>query len=247
MDLETDPKQKIESSIKGIKPDVLIHCACYDYHFDSNVRETIQTNIIGTLNLFDACKGAMIINSGSSAEYGIRTDPMKETDPVAPNTNHAISKAIMTNLVTSIKAITLRPFSVYGYYEGMHRLIPYLVYSSIKKQRALLLNPNEVRDFVFVEDMVRAYELAISKYGDIEERIFNVGSGVQTTVEQVARMLKLEYDTKPRKEVQKVWQADIGRIGRELGWKPEYTLKEGLEKTKRWMAENIELYEGGKE
>ena len=246
LDLALDSREKIFKTIEEIKPDVLIHCASYDYHFDSNVQEVLQTNILGTLNLLDACKNAIFINTGTSAEYGIRKEPMKETDQVAPNTNHGLSKALMTNLFTMEKIITLRPFSVYGYYEGLHRLIPYILYSSIKKTKAVVQNPSAVRDFIFVDDMVEAYWLAVKNYYKVESYVFNVGSGQQSTVAEAVRLAAVEIDDNldvENNEPERMWQADISKAKKELGWEPKNSLKEGLVKTKEWMIDNIELYD----
>lgn len=246
LDLALDSREKILKIIKKIRPDVLIHCASYDYHIDTQVREMLQTNIIGALNLFDACNDAIIINTGSSSEYGIKDTPMKENDSMAPATNYAMSKALMTTFFTSRNAITLRPFSVYGYYESMQRLVPYLLYSSIKGKKATLKNPASVRDFIFIDDMVKAYILAIKNYHRVENRIFNIGSGKQSSVFEVARLVGvgLDADTKMgSSEPVMMWQADINRAKKELGWHPTHTLNEGIVKTKKWMLDNIELYD----
>lgn len=244
-------RQGVMDVIRKIRPDVLIHCAVYGgYHFENNVEDIIETNIFGTLNVLDVCKNvSLFVNTGTSSEYGIKKSKMKETDELAPGTNYAMSKALITNLLLSrkINSVTMRLFSVYGYYEEKHRLIPYLLYSSIKGERARLSNKNNVRDFVFVEDVAEAYALAIQKHNKLDRcTVFNVGSGKQTRVEDVVKKLGVKVEWVPtvrKKEPDRVWQADIGKIKRELGWKPRHTLGEGLNKTKAWMEENIGLYE----
>ena len=244
-------RRKVIDTIRKIRPDVLIHCAIYGaYHFENNVDDVIETNIVGTLNVLDACKNvSLFVNTGSSSEYGIRESVMNETNEVAPATNYAMSKALITNLLQSknMNAVTMRLFSVYGYYEEKHRLIPYLLYCSIKGQTAKLSNKNNVRDFVFIDDVVKAYELAIQKHNKLDKgTIFNVGSGKQVAIKDVVNELDVDVEWDPairEKEPDRVWQADISKIKKELGWKPEHALKEGLRKTKAWMKENIEFYE----
>ena len=254
--LDICDRGKTIDMLKKLKPDVLIHCAVYGgYHFEKDTEKVIKTNILGTLNLLDASENtSLFINTGSSSEYGLKQKPMKETDTLEPSTDYAMSKALVSNLLhlrkSMSKAVTLRLFSVYGYYEEKHRLIPTLLYSLIKGERAKLSNPENVRDFVFVEDVSRAYEKVIKNSDNINSgEIFNVGSGVQSKISEVVRMLDVDvvWDNEDREpEKKRVWQADIEKIKKEIGWIPETALKEGLEKTKKWMEENIALYEGPK-
>ena len=249
-------REEVKKQIRKIKPDIIIHCAVYGgYHFETSTKEIIETNIIGTINLIDACKQntAILINTGSSSEYGIKDKPMKESDIIEPNTDYAMSKAIITNLLkqTEIKSITLRLFSVYGYYEEKHRLIPYVLYSSIKNEIAYLSNKNNVRDFVFIEDINKAYEFAIKKIYKINSgETFNIGTGVQSKVIDVVKLAKARViwskDIRPEEPENRVWKADITKAKKELGWIPYYDLEKGLEKTKKWMIENINLYEDEK-
>ncbi len=248
-DLQNRPN--VRETITKIKPDVLIHCAVYGgYPFERNTDTIISTNILGSMNVIDACNGVpLFINTGSSSEYGIKSGAMRETDIPEPYTDYAMSKALVTDLLKAgkINAVTLRLFSVYGYFEEKHRLVPCLLYSAIKGTTATLSSKNNVRDFVFIEDVAKAYELIIKKSKDIASgSIFNVGSGRQSRVGDVANMVKakVEWSSKIReKEPDRIWKADTHKIRKELGWTPEYSLSEGLKKTKKWMATNIKFYE----
>ena len=243
-------RDRVYEILKQLKPDLLIHCATFGgYHFEMGTREIVETNVIGSLNVINASASIpMVINVGSSSEYGVKLAPMREEDISAPISDYAMSKALQTSLFRSIpNSITLRLFSVFGYYEEKHRLIPYLLYSSIKDQKALLSNKKNVRDFVFVEDVCRAFSLVIENFEKIEKRsVFNIGSGEQKTVENVVNELKVnvEWNSSVReKEPSQMWQADITKIREEVGWEPRNSLREGLRKTRMWMEKNIELYE----
>ena len=243
-------KQVVREVIATLKPDVLIHCAAYGgYHFETEPRKIIETNIIGSLNIVDASKEVpIVINVGSSSEYGVKNKPMEEEDTIAPTTPYAMTKALQTKLFASAQnSITLRLFSVYGYYEEKHRLIPYIVYSAIKKQKPILSSKSNVRDFVFIEDVVNAIALAIQKFEKIKKgSVYNVGSGVQKSVLDVVNEMGIEavWDTSVRQEEpDRKWQADITKIKNELGWEPKNSLGEGLRKTREWMERYIELYE----
>ncbi len=251
--LDVCDRDKVISMLKELRPDVLIHCAVYGgYHFQNDTENVIKTNILGTLNLLDASKDIpLFINTGSSSEYGIKQMPMKESDLLEPNTDYAMSKALVSNLLQARKSIgktvTLRLFSVYGYYEEKHRLICTLLYSLIKRERPKLSSPDNVRDFVFVDDVSRAYERVIKNSNRISNgEVFNVGSGIQSKISEVVEMLGVDviWDNSARgPEEKRVWQADITKIKGEIGWNPEISLKEGLKMTKEWMEKNIAFYE----
>jgi nucleoside-diphosphate-sugar epimerase len=251
--LDITNREKVANTFKKIKPEVTIHCAVYGgYHFEKDTRKIIDININGGLNVLDACKNnSIFINTGSSSEYGIRHNIMKEDDKVAPNTAYAMSKALITNVSKShdFKAITLRLFSVYGYYEETHRLIPSIINAAINFETVKLSNPNNVRDFVFVEDVCRAYDLAIRKHNRLDAGdVLNVGSGRQSSVRDIVKMtgVKVSWSIGVReKEPKRIWKADISEITKKLNWKPENTLKEGLLKTRKWMENNIVFYEVG--
>lgn len=244
-------REKVREIIGKLKPDVLIHCAAYGgLFFETNVRNIVETDLIGSMNLIDASKDVpVVLNTGSSTEYGIRRSPMKESDLIAPTTQEGMTKALQTSLFRSAhNSLTLRLFSVYGYYEEKHRLISHLIYSLIEDQKPMLSSLNNVRDFVFIEDVSKAYSLAISNYDKVEKgSIFNIGTGIQSTILDIVNELKVEVDYNPSartEEPKRMWQADISKTMRELKWIPQHSLRDGLKKTKEWMEKNLHLYEG---
>ncbi len=254
VEFDVTNRQMVREKLSEIKPDVFVHCAVFGgYHFETDPQKIIDTNVTGTLNTLDACRDvSLFINTGSSSEYGIRSTPMKETDELAPNTSYAMTKALIASLLASRrgvapKSVTLRLFSAYGYYEEKHRLVPYVLYSLLTGQKAVLSNRTNVRDFIFVDDIGKAYELAIQKHEALQSGdVFNVGSGKQSTIEDVVKVTGTDVDWQPsarQEEAKRMWQADISKIGKVLGWKPEHSLKDGLDKTKEWMRDNLRFYE----
>ena len=255
--LDLTEREAAFDAINSLKPDVVIHTACYGgYHFETEPYKIFRTNLLGTINILDASIDSgvsLFINTGSSSEYGIKEKPMAESDIIFPKTDYAISKSLATECCSyknssKTKTVTLRLFSAYGYYEEKHRLIPYLLYSSIKKRKAKISALSNVRDFVFIEDINYAYERTI-KFAPkiIGGSIINIGSGAEYTVKDVINNiqgLEVEIESGERKqEAIKHWRADINKASKILGWKPKIGLKEGLDKTRSWMEENLELYE----
>jgi len=251
----------LEKIIKKIKPQIVIHTAVYGgYSFQNDTAKTIETNFTGTVNLINALKGANIelfINTGSSSEYGVKPKSMKETDLLEPLSGYGVTKAAADLYCYAIAkeenmpVVTLRLFSPYGYYEEKNRLVSSMILSCLKVENPKLSSPDSVRDFIFIEDVVSAYEKVIGNKNKVKGEVFNIGSGKQHTVGEIAgdivkltgNKVKLEWG-KVANSMQepKCWQADISRAKRLLNWEPEYSLWQGLEKDINWFKRNIALY-----
>ena len=250
--------------ISEIRPNIILHLAMYGgYSFQNDSLKMIDTNYIGTINLLDACieeEFDCFINTGSSSEYGIKDKPMKESDLLEPIDVYGVTKAAATLYCQvlakkyNLPIFVLRLFSPYGYYEEPARLIPYLIISMLKNEKIKLASPYAVRDFIFIEDVVDVFLLTIDKKDQIlPGTILNVGSGSDTKVIEVFKMLKeivgykMDFTVEgfPRDSEQlHIWRANIEKIQKTLGWYPKYKLEDGLIKTVKWFRENIHLYEG---
>jgi len=253
----------LKDSINKIKPDIIFHTAVYGGVASQNNVETIfQTNIMGTEKLVRSCENVpyeIFVNTGSSSEYGTNLSPMCETDLLKPETYYGVAKAAaslycQTNARINKKPIvTLRLFSPYGQYEKKDRLIPSLILSALQKKPPKIASTRFVRDFIFIEDILDAYE-AVINYRDTSGQIFNIGSGQQATVGKVTEtILKLlgnevsfetgipqSWNTEPP-----FWQANIELAKSGLKWEPRYSLEQGLKKTIDWFKVNQELYTEG--
>ncbi len=250
----------LEKLIRNIKPQIIFYTATYGgYSFQKDVDKIIQTNIMGTINLVNACSKvgfSIFINTGSSSEYGVKSKPMNETDLLEPNDNYGVAKASAT-LFCQAKAIseklpivTLRLFSPYGYYEELRRLVPSVIISCLTGKNPKVSSPEPVRDFVFIEDVLDAYVKAVT-VPNIGGEMFNVGYGRQHSVgEVVNKIIELtgkkvnpEWGSIPeRTKEPTIWQADISKAKDILKWAPKHNLEEGLNKTIKWFRENFSLY-----
>jgi len=252
--------RRLKSVISRIKPEIILHTAVYGgYSFQRDENKIIKTNIIGTMNLVNVCSIVgfkLFVNTGSSSEYGLKNKPMKETDLLEPNNIYGVTKAAATlfcqerSKSLGLPIVTLRFFSPYGYYEDSRRLVSSLIISGLMKKKLKLLSPNSVRDFIFIEDVMSAYMNAIEK-PNINGEIFNIGSGKQYTVKEVANKImnltdsdsKYEYNnTSTRLNEPKLWVADISKANKILNWRPHWNIDEGLRKTIEWFKKNISLY-----
>ena len=207
---------------------------------------TNDINVKGTLNVMLAAKEngvKRVIYSSSSAIYGESSVlPQSETLPPNPVSPYALTKLVgefycsIFNQIYNLSTISLRYFNVFG--SGQDPLSPYanvipLFIDRITQELPPIIfgDGEQSRDFVYVDDVVRANILAINKGVD---GVYNIGSGISTTINELAKAilanvqkeLKPIYE-KPRSGDPRHTLADISKAS-QLGYKPGYNIEEGL-------------------
>jgi nucleoside-diphosphate-sugar epimerase len=185
--------------------------------------------------------GRHVVVAGSSSEYGLKPYAPAEDEPLEPNSPYAAAKAEATSLAVENGAVVLRLYSAYGPWEDPDRLVPTLLARGLEGELPPLVSPTIVRDFVHVDDVCSAFVLAAGAEGG---RVYNVGSGRQTTVAGVVELARrlLDLDAEPqwgsmphRAWDTETWVANPERIRRELGWEARIGLEEGLVRTLEWL------------
>ncbi|MFH2138265.1 MAG: NAD-dependent epimerase/dehydratase family protein [Candidatus Omnitrophota bacterium] len=255
-------KEQLHKVISEFKPQIIIHAAIYGgFVYQKDTDRIMKTNFQGTVNLLDACSQIdyeLFINTGSSSEYGTKSLPMKEDDLLEPVTDYAISKSAATLYAQALNRrenkpiVTLRLFSPFGYYDESTRLMPSVILSCLQGDDPKVSAPKYVRDFVFIEDVISAYVKAIKNKDKIKGEIFNVGSGKEHSIGEVVDKIivisksgvNAQWGQTPNSRFEpEVWQADISKAHRLLGWEPKYSLEQGIEKTIDWLKSNMHLYD----
>jgi len=247
---------KLNSAIARIRPDWIFHLAAYGaYPFQSDARAMVQTNIVGTINLVEACLRTgfkTFVNTGTSSEYGFKDHAPQETESLEPNSSYALSKASATlfcRYIAQSKKVclpTLRLYSVYGPYEESTRLIPTLIRHGLKGELPPLVSPDTAHDYVYVEDVVDAYLLAAETPKQEPGAVYNVGTGIQISLREVIGVVRqvMDISVKPkwgsmpdRNWDTNVWVADNRKIRETLGWQPRYSFEEGFRLTTEWFRQ----------
>ncbi len=247
--------RELTKIVRKIRPNVIYHLATNGaYSYQKDMGQIIQTNILGTANLLQACDTVdfdLFVNTGSSSEYGFKQSAMRETDSLDPTSYYAVAKCAQTLLCSHIARqehrpiVTLRPFSVYGPYEEPRRLVPTLLKALLRSGKMDLVSPEIARDMIYVEDVVDAY-LKIDKLKKYPGECFNIGTGVQSTIKEVVdiavkvtgrraqfnwgKMKNRSWDTNN-------WVADISKAKKFLEWKPKTNLEQGLALTWKWLCD----------
>lgn len=259
LEVDLTEEEKLREEVQKIKPSVIFHLAAYGaYSSQNSLEEAVKTNVVGTKNLLLSLEGInyqMFVNTGSSSEYGYKNHPMKETDFLEPASYYAATKAASTHLCTSYgflnnrPIVTLRLFSVYGPYEEKGRFVPTAILSALEgKEINVVKGPK--RDFVFVGDVVDAY-FSCLKLKKFEQRIFNVCSGRQISIQKTAEMIvkfaesKSEIKVgayKPRPWDTNYWVGSNIVTKNILKWAPKHNLIQGLSKSIEWFKINKHFY-----
>jgi UDP-glucose 4-epimerase len=219
-----------------------------DPAFDADV------NVRGLLNLMEAGRrgglSKVVFSSTGGAIYGEPVvAPQAEDHPLRPLSPYGIAKLTSEYYlhfyrhVYDIEFVALRYGNVYGPRQNPHGEAGVV---AIFAERMLADQPvfingsgRQTRDYVFVDDVVRANLLAL-EYG--HSGVFNVGTGVETSVNDLFTVIRDAIDpgiemryreAQPGEQMRSV--LDISAAARHLGWSPEHGLTQGLQETVDWF------------
>lgn len=219
---------------------------------------TNATNVDGTLNVLLAAREAgvrRVVVASSSSVYGDTPAlPKVETMPMDPRSPYAVSKAATEHYALAwaasfeLPAIALRYFNVYGPRQNPSSdyaaVIPRFVTRMLRGQPPVIFGDGlQSRDFTFVEDVVQANLLAADAPPELSGA-FNIAVGDRHTLLDLVVALNRVLGTDlapehaaPRAGEVRHSQADVEKARAALGWKPRYTLQQGLERTVAYYRE----------
>ena len=223
------------------------------------------TDVLGTQSVVNAMiKHSDVverfIHISTSEVYGTALfEPMDEEHPLNPTTPYAAAKAGADRLVYSyiksynIPGLIIRPFNNYGPYQHLEKVIPRFITSAILKEPLTIHGDGSAsRDWVYVDDTARAIDLAVhSPEEKIRGEVFNVGTGQSLSILEIAHKVLKAFDISdnyfdyiPDRQGQVVKHISSDRKARDiLGFVPEVSFTDGLEKTIKWYKENRPLWE----
>jgi dTDP-glucose 4,6-dehydratase len=242
-----------EDGLSGV-----IHFAA-ESHVDRSIHDStpfIHANVAGTQVLLDAAKEfnvARYIQISTDEVYGSLgpTGVFTESNPLAPNSPYAASKAAADLLVRSyvhtfgVPAIITRCSNNYGPYQFPEKLIPLFITNLERDEPVPVYGDGlNVRDWVHVRDHVSAIE-RVWRCGKPGE-VYNIGGRRELPNLELTRLL-LSIMGKPDSLIRYVkdrpghdrrYAIDCSKIERELGWRPSISFEDGIRDTVRWYAEH---------
>ncbi len=208
---------------------------------------TADVNVMGTLNVFEACRAAgikRVIYAESSAIYeGTKTLPTPETD-FTPQTFYAVSKAADHLFAKAygrefgMEMVGLRYLNVYGPRQDYRRAIPpvmtrFIIRILFGKRPPVFGDGSERRDYIHVDDVNDFHVLCIES-DKVANRVFNLGCGKNYSILEVLAMIQKILGTNVEPEfvpnLPGAAPANLADItaARSVGWKPKTELEEGL-------------------
>ena len=220
-----------------------------------------RINALGTLNVLQAvreCGVARMVHTSTSEVYGTaRFAPMTEAHPLQAQSPYAASKIAADKLVESfhlsfgVPAVTLRPFNTFGPRQSARAVIPAVAVQAINGTTVNLGATSPTRDFVFVDDTADAFLRAAAAPG-IEGMTLHFGGGREVSIGDLALMIgraagrDIDIITDPQRlrpegsEVDRLI-ADASKAREALGWAPQVSLEDGLERTVAFIRDNLHL------
>ena len=247
----------VAKTISKIQADWIFHLAAHGaYSWQNDVHQIFDTNVGMTVNLLETCLSIgfeAFVHAGSSSEYGFKNVAPSEAESLEPNSHYACAKAAATlycrhaSLARDAHVVTLRLYSAFGPFEDSKRLMPRLIQYGLRGAFPPLVNPNTARDFIYVEDVCEACVLVAETPGE-RGTIYNLGTGVQTTLRQVIETVRRtfgiaadpEWGSMPARSWDtSSWVAEIGKIRRELCWSPVFSFEQGFQEMIRAHASSM--------
>jgi polyisoprenyl-phosphate glycosyltransferase len=254
--LDLTDEAATQNLIETIAPQTVFNCVAYGaYSFEANSKRIYETNFLATTHLVQLLSQrsiAAFIHAGSSSEYGRNSAAPIETSLPEPNSDYAVSKVATAMFLQymgverGFPCLNLRLYSVYGPLEDTSRLIPNVVRRALAGEFPAFVDPSTSRDFVYVDDVCRAFILAAVKMNpDIYGSSINIGSGKKTTIRELAGVAKRTFDVAAEPKFGSMegrawdrsdWYADPALAVESIGWQATTELGAGLQLTASWIS-----------
>ena len=254
-------RQAVDKLFQEEKPDIVVNFAA-ESHVDRSIENPgifLETNIMGTAVLMDACR-----KYGIQRYHQVSTDevygdlPLDRPDlffteetPLHTSSPYSSSKASADLLVMAYYRTYGLPVTIsrcsnnYGPYHFPEKLIPLMIANALADKPLPVYGKGEnVRDWLYVEDHCRAIDLIIHA-GKVGE-VYNVGGHNEKRNIDIVRIIcqelykpeSLIVHVEDRKGHDRRYAIDPAKIHRELGWLPETKFEDGIKKTIKWYLEH---------
>ncbi len=247
----------IEEVFEAERPQIVYHCA-----FNVQVPKSIEDpmydmdSITGSVNVLKnaAALGAeRVIFSSSGFLYGnVSRLPITERELPGALSPYAIAKGAVENYLKffrhgrGLSFVTFRYATVYGPRQVMGAMADYIRKLASGRQAEIWGDGSKTRDYVYIDDVVRANLLALELPREHPDPVFNVGTGVETTLNEVYRRIAriLGKDARPiylpdRPGELLRYSLDCSKIRETLGWEPRWDLDSGLQTTIKQHVESM--------
>jgi NAD dependent epimerase/dehydratase len=258
--------ESVSRAVEGVE--VVFHLAAqiaipYSY---VNARDYLETNVLGSLNVAQAALQhgvERVVHTSTSEVYGTaQTVPITEEHPLEAQSPYAASKIGADKLMDSfhrshgLPVVVLRPFNTYGPRQSARAVIPTIISQALAGPVLRLGSTDPRRDLTFAQDTAAGFVAAASAPAAAVGRTVQLGTGESVSVGEIVELvgellgtaLEVETDAarvRPEASEVRVLVSDPSRARELLGWEPSVPLREGLERTLRWIEANQARFRTG--
>jgi nucleoside-diphosphate-sugar epimerase len=247
----------LRRAVGAAEPEIVVHLAAYGATPGQRDAElAYRVNVEGAWSLWRALDGirCRLIHAGSCGEYGQAKGPLHEDQACRPTWSYPATKHASVVLLSTLgretgrDVIGLRPFGPYGPADAPGRLVPQVIAALLEGRDVAVTAGEQLRDYLHVDDHVRAFLLAATRELPRTGEVYNVGSGESVTVRALCELVagavgagargRIRFGALPYRS-DEVWEmvADIGAARRDLGFEPRVPLPEGIARTVAWYRE----------
>ncbi|MBI4665160.1 MAG: GDP-mannose 4,6-dehydratase [Nitrospinae bacterium] len=228
-------------------------------------RSYMRANVEGTLNVLESARNhqvARVVHTSTSETYGTaQYAPIDEDHPLQGQSPYSASKIGADKLAESyflsfnLPVATIRPFNTFGPRQSGRAVIPTIISQALYRDEIHLGSLDPVRDLTFVKDTVRGF-ISVAKSDDAVGQVINIGMGSGITIGDLAAEILaimgldkpvIEDKSRIRPAKSEVYKLICGNAKAEklTGWKPAYSLKQGLAETIEFVRANQNFYRPG--
>ena len=244
--------------------DAVFHLAAligipYSY---SNPQDNFQTNVMGTFNVMQSCLDngvPTVVHTSTSEVYGTpKKLPLHEDSPLIGQSPYSASKIGADKVAESfyhsfdLPVGTLRPFNSFGPRQSMRAIIPTIISQALHHDVVTLGNLHPTRDYTYVTDIADAF-IKMATSDNTAGEVVVTGHGKEISIKELAErilsLMDLTKDVVQEEKRKRPQKSEILRLcadptkARELlGWTPQVTLDEGLQKTIAWVTQHLKDY-----
>ena len=229
-------------------------CPASPIHYQLDPVKTIQTNILGSINVLELAKknNAIILQASTSEVYGsAKYVPIDENHPFSAQSPYSASKISADHLALSyynsfkLPIKIVRPFNIYGPRQSERAVIPSIIMQALNNKKEIRLgNVKPTRDLTYVSDTCDAF-LDVLKIKNFFGNTLNVGSNNEYTIEEIAKKIIKKVNSKAiiLKDQKRVRSknsevirlvCDNRKILEKTNWKPTINIDKGLDQTIAW-------------